>query len=210
MPQSGDRSLDADASARNRLNRPVRPFLPEHRRDGKCLSQGHYAASYSSARTDRVGRDRGTGRLLTVEGSSSRIGERQQTPPKSFVPDGLQLGIHVSGTGPGVEVSRGAAGKRSNPAQHGAVVLRGSVDGRGARTDGPASSTADAAKPSRAAGFSGHSLGTTPLGRDAGACCERQCRGVPLRHPYPIVLTNQDPPDTHFAAPYPIATCGAQ
>jgi hypothetical protein len=184
------------------LGRPVRAVPFQNIAEmARCLAQGHYAASYSKcpaqiAWAAIVEQDAS----LTVEGFEQAYRDNaNKRAPKSFVPDGLQLGIHVSGTGPGVEVI--VAPPASVPTLRSTVpsFSAGASMAAVPRTDGPVLVEQQARETPRApAGFLATLWAQLPSVGTPALAASDNVDGVLLRHPYPIVLTNQDPPDTQL------------
>ena len=183
------------------LERPVRAVPFQNIAEmARCLAQGQFAASSSQCPAQIawaviVEQDAS----LTVESFESAYQESAKRAPKPFAPDGLQLGIHVNAAGPGVEVivapSANIPALRSTVPSSSAGVSMAAVP----RTDGPVLVEQQGREtPPAPAGFLATLWARLPsLGTPALAASD-DADGPLLRHPYPIVLTNQDAPDNQL------------
>ena len=182
------------------LDRPVRAVPFQNIAEmARCLAQGQFAAASSQCPAQIawaviVEQDAS----LTVETFERAYRESAKRAPKPFAPDGLQLGIHVNAAGPGVEVivapSANIPALRSTVPSSSAGVSMAAVP----RTDGPVLVEQQARQtPPEPAGFLATLWARLPSVGTALAASD-DADGPLLRHPYPIVLTNQDAPDNQL------------
>ena len=183
------------------LERPVRAVPFQNIAEmARCLSQGQFAASSSQcpaqiAWAAIVEQDAS----LTVETFERAYRESAKRVPKHFAPDGLQLGVHVSAAGPGVEVivapSVNVPTLPSTVQASSAAVSMAAVP----RTDGPVLVEQQAReRPPEPAGFLATVWARLPSVGTPALAASPDADGVLLKHPYPIVLTNQDAPDNQL------------
>jgi hypothetical protein len=180
------------------LERPVRAVPFQNIAEmARCLAQGQFAASSSQcpaqiAWAAIVEQDAS----LTVETFERAYREGAKRAPKPFAPAGLQLGIHVSAAGPGVEVivapSANIPALRSTVPSSPAGMSMAAVP----RTNGPVLVEQQAREnPPEPAGFLATLWARLPSVGTQALAASVDADSALLRHPYPIVLTNQDPTD---------------
>ena len=180
------------------LDRPARAVPFQNVAEmARCLAQGQFAASASQCPAQIawaviVEQDAS----LTVETFERAYRDSAKRPPKPFAPDGLQLGIHVSAAGPGVDVI--VAPSATIPALRSAVPSPSAGVSMAAvpRTDGPVLVEQQAREtPPEPGGFLATLWARLPSLGTPALAASGDTDGPLLRHPYPVVLTNQDAPD---------------
>ncbi len=183
------------------LDRPARAVPFQNIAEmARCLALGQFAASASQCPAQIawaviVEQDAS----LTVESFERAYRESAKRPPKPFAPDGLQLGIHVSAAGPGVEVivapSATVPALRSTVPSSSAGMSMAAVP----RTDGPVLVEQQAREtPPAPAGFLATLWARLPSVGTPALAASGDTDGPLLRHPYPVVLTNQDASDNQL------------
>jgi hypothetical protein len=164
----------------------------------RCLAQGQYTASRSLCPLQIswaviVEQDAS----LTVEDFQNAYrGNAAQRPPKPFVPEGLPAGIYVNAAGllivpPPVSVPA----RPSTAPSFSTGVSMAAVP----RAEGSVLVEQQAREtPGAPAGFLATLWARLPSVGTRALAASDDVDGVLLKHPYPIVLTNQDPPDNQL------------
>ena len=159
------------------LERPVQGrSLSERRRDGTVPHPGRVRrVVFAVSGANRVGGDRGAGRLPDGRDLRARVSGACQTTPETLRSRWPAAGHPCERGWPWGGSNRCAVGEHSGPCQHRVVVLSGRVDGSRAKNGRTgarrAASTGDA---TRACGLLGNSVGAAPFAGDTGVGGERR------------------------------------
>ena len=164
----------------------------------RCLAQGQFTASRSRCPLQIswaaiVEQDAS----LTVEDFERAYGDNtNKRPPKSFVPDGLSPGIYVNASGLLIVPPPASVPALPSP---GPSLSTGASMAAVPRTDGPVLVEQQAREtPPEPAGYLATLWTRLPSVVTQAQAASPDADGVRLKHPYPIVLTNQDAPDSQL------------